>query len=319
MLLSFSILEASSTALLLRHASGSNFSLHILPARDTCYLGVYGGDHRPEVTSSVGWARGVFYLTEEHHQRLELMGSGETVAVDFNFVMQWLAECEANHLHDQADAKHASASESPAIPQAKILLIDVDENKLVHANSSARYVALSYVWDRQGTTVHKFETTTATLDQLLTSLATVSGIPIVVLDAMQLVASVGERYLWVDRLCIVQDYAMNKHENISQMDIIYANAVFTVVAASGISGDIPLLPGVRPGYQSAASLSAGRWGSLEARLVGSAIRTQWFALGHTRMDLSGDAPLATAGHLHRPRSYVRVRRKRRARFRGGHP
>ncbi|KAI0762235.1 heterokaryon incompatibility protein-domain-containing protein, partial [Fomes fomentarius] len=175
------------------------------------------------------------------------MGSGETVAVDF--VKRWLAECEANHLHGQADAHHESASESPAIPQANILLIDVDQNKLVHANSSARYVALSYVWGQHGTTVHNFETTTATLDQLLTSLATVSGIPIVVLDAIQFVAAVGERYLWVDRLCIVQDDATNKHENISQMDIIYANAVFTVVAASGISGDIPL-PGVRPGTRA---------------------------------------------------------------------
>ena len=79
----------------------------------------------------------------------------------------------------------------------------------------------------------------------MTSICDIPGIPIVVRDAIQFVAAMGERYLWVDCLCIVQDNTENKHKNISQMDRIYASAVFTIVA-SGESGDHPL-PGVRPG------------------------------------------------------------------------
>ena len=219
------------------------FSLHIFPTRDTSYLGVYGGNERPEVTSSFGWARGVFDLNSENYRRLETLGKGYTVAVDL--VKNWLADCEAYHHHEQEDTLRKAVSSRNA-QKADIYLVDVIGSRLVRADSAVRYVALSYVWGQQGTTVDNFETTQATLDRLLTSLGSISGMPTVVRDAMQFVGAVGERFLWVDRLCIVQDDAQNKHENISQMDKIYASAVFTIVASSGISGDVPL-PGVRSG------------------------------------------------------------------------
>lgn len=176
------------------------------------------------------------------------MGNGEIVAIDF--VKSWLAACETYHHHDRDANTTGSESgvviPSKAIRKANLLLIDVEQERLVHADSSVRYVALSYVWGARGSTVNNFETTKAALDHLLTSLADIPDIPMVVHDAIRFTAEVGERYLWVDRLCIVQDDAANKHENINQMDIIYASAVFTIVASHGTSGD-DSLPGVRPG------------------------------------------------------------------------
>ncbi|KAI3317197.1 hypothetical protein HD806DRAFT_527274 [Xylariaceae sp. AK1471] len=46
----------------------------------------------------------------------------------------------------------------------------------------------------------------------------------------------GERYLWADSLCIVQN--MNdKHEHMVMMEALYCGAVLTLVAAAGSHAD----------------------------------------------------------------------------------
>jgi len=56
----------------------------------------------------------------------------------------------------------------------------------------------------------------------------------------------GEKYLWVDSLCIVQDDADIKHVQIQNMDMIYRSAFAVIVAAYGGNAHAGL-PGVRPG------------------------------------------------------------------------
>lgn len=63
---------------------------------------------------------------------------------------------------------------------------------------------------------------------------------------MLLVPRFDERYLWVDSLCIMQDDAENKHNQIALMDVIYQSAILTLVAVSG-KGAGAGLPGVRSG------------------------------------------------------------------------
>jgi hypothetical protein len=43
----------------------------------------------------------------------------------------------------------------------------------------------------------------------------------------------GLRYLWVDRLCIIQDEPTHLTEQLQQMASIYANSYFTIIAADG--------------------------------------------------------------------------------------
>jgi hypothetical protein len=62
---------------------------------------------------------------------------------------------------------------------------------------------------------------------------------------MEVVRGMGERYLWTDAICIVQDNQCEKQELISKMDIIYTNAVMTIVAAEGKNAQAGL-PGARP-------------------------------------------------------------------------
>ncbi|KAI0376121.1 heterokaryon incompatibility protein-domain-containing protein [Hypomontagnella monticulosa] len=73
-----------------------------------------------------------------------------------------------------------------------------------------KYVALSYVWGPPS-----------------------GDWPPTILDAVEVTKRMGEKYLWVDRLCIDQSNPQEKQMLISKMDMIYAGAEFTIVAASG--------------------------------------------------------------------------------------
>ncbi|KAF2807356.1 uncharacterized protein BDZ99DRAFT_478844 [Mytilinidion resinicola] len=83
------------------------------------------------------------------------------------------------------------------------------------------------------------------------SLASIDGgLPLTIADAMLFVSGIGERYLWVDSLCIVQDDEATKTIQINAMDRIYTSAMVTIVAMYGSSCHAGL-PGVRP--------NSGRW------------------------------------------------------------
>ncbi|TGJ84904.1 hypothetical protein E0Z10_g3880 [Xylaria hypoxylon] len=71
----------------------------------------------------------------------------------------------------------------------------------------------------------------------------------VVADAIHLCVEIGQRYLWVDRFCIVQDDLELKAEQIEAMGVIYDRAFLTIVALG--DGPTPGLVGLncRPRQQ----------------------------------------------------------------------
>jgi hypothetical protein len=74
-------------------------------------------------------------------------------------------------------------------------------------------------------------------------------LPNTITDSMKLVSLLGERYLWVDAVCIVQDDENAKAKQMAKTDLVYAGALLTIVAASGDTA-APGLPGVREGTRS---------------------------------------------------------------------
>jgi hypothetical protein len=68
------------------------------------------------------------------------------------------------------------------------------------------------------------------------------GFPKVISHAIECTLKLSFQYLWVDRLCINQSDAHEKHVQISQMDLIYANAQLTIISAPRDPNDG--LPGV---------------------------------------------------------------------------
>ncbi|PVH70530.1 HET-domain-containing protein, partial [Cadophora sp. DSE1049] len=114
-------------------------------------------------------------------------------------------------------------------------LIDCTESKIVPAYSSsiinkAQYVALSYVWGERSQDP-------SCLTSPLKASRPLRDIPQVIADAMEVVKKMGYVYLWVDRYCIPQGNTRRAVEimddHLSKMGHIYANAVFTIIAAAG--------------------------------------------------------------------------------------
>jgi hypothetical protein len=69
------------------------------------------------------------------------------------------------------------------------------------------------------------------------------GVPLTIRDAMTACKKLGERYLWVDRLCIIQDDMDIKQSQIDAMGEIFRCASFTIAAIAG-DGAHHGLPGV---------------------------------------------------------------------------
>ena len=70
-------------------------------------------------------------------------------------------------------------------------------------------------------------------------------IPRVLRDAMDIVRAIGQRFLWIDCICIVQDDPISR-ERLYLRGRIYAGALFTIVALSAAHADTGLA-GVRRG------------------------------------------------------------------------
>ena len=138
--------------------------------------------------------------------------------------------------------------------ECPLTLIDVQGHCLVASNTISsqqrRYMALSYVWGE--TAVPMLRSTQQNVQSLFQkgSLGGRGDIPLVIQDAMRFVGLMGERYLWVDALCIVQDDE-NTQTQLNHMGYIYNQAILTIVALSGDSADCPL-PGVRPSSRPAS-------------------------------------------------------------------
>ncbi|MCJ1276030.1 hypothetical protein MMC21_003835 [Puttea exsequens] len=113
------------------------------------------------------------------------------------------------------------------------------------------YAALSWVWGKvkaeDGLT--DFNSSQASTTGFLNQVE----LPTAVGDAIMLLKSLGERYLWVDFLCIVQDNATDKQTYIPQMGAIYSLARFTLIADDDL-GAQGGLPGVRPGTRAVTEM-----------------------------------------------------------------
>lgn len=141
------------------------------------------------------------------------------------------------------------------MPDLKFLrVIDVEQKRLVPMPDRGRYVALSYTWSP--------EPYTSLLKENVRDLEIPGGINIVKLpptiaDAMAVVHMLGERYLWADRVCIIQDDPRDKRIQINRMDVVYRYAALTIVAAGSSLGTLdPGLPGIRPGSRKIEQATA---------------------------------------------------------------
>lgn len=152
--------------------------------------------------------------------------------VDIKLIRQWMSYCTTHHTEicgTKFMNPHARQS---------VRLIDVQQKQLVDGDLGFKYTALSYVWGRDT----KPLLTKSNLEQYLRPGGfTKDDIPLTIWDAMDLVVDLGERYLWVDSACIIQDDPVDKQQKLPMMGEIYNHAMLVIIAAvknahSGLPG-----------------------------------------------------------------------------------
>lgn len=145
--------------------------------------------------------------------------------IDWDFLKDQLTVC---------CREHTDCYQQPSQLPSGFRLIDVQDRCLVRAWTGIEFLALSYVW---GTNLEKREHTKGVLTKDFeeelehkNSLRS-SELPATVEDAIQACMDLGERYLWVDRLCILQDDLDSKKHQIHAMGNIFASAKLVMIAA----------------------------------------------------------------------------------------
>ncbi len=179
---------------------------------------------------------------------LPTRGTGREVAdqVDLRHVKGWIEKCRSHH----GDACETPSWLENLKPASGLRVIDVVDQKIVPAMPGCRYLALSYVWGESTLVL----TRAAALKSNIARLGEEGGVatlnlPQTIRDAMALTKGLGERYLWVDALCIVQDDLEDVQRQTAAMDSVFSGAALTIVAAAGDDSDHGL-PGLRAGSRS---------------------------------------------------------------------
>lgn len=89
------------------------------------------------------------------------------------------------------------------------------------------YVCLSYCWGDSKSPNQIGRTTSANLSEHLQAIS-FNSLPKTIIDALHLCYELGFRYLWVDRLCIIQDDKEDWRKEASQMCDIYSRSALTI-------------------------------------------------------------------------------------------
>lgn len=187
-------------------------------------------------------------LEEDAHKfrrAKEVHGRRMTATVDMKLVKRWLALCKRAH-GDACESVWWRGNGDDALPPF-VRMLDVMQMSLIQAPSDCCYVALSYVW---GTAGDSYWTTKANMDSRTKPAGLdLSVLPATIVDAVHVTRALGERYLWVDALCIIQDSSDDKGNQIRAMELIYSGAFLTIVAAGGESAHARL-PGLSMGSRT---------------------------------------------------------------------
>ncbi|PIG88467.1 hypothetical protein AARAC_008193 [Aspergillus arachidicola] len=170
--------------------------------------------------------------------------------VNWGVICDWLQDCCANHKGDVN-----KEADSTIVPQMRV--IDVEEGCVVMAPPHCKYASLSYVWGKPSD--QDLSARTENITNLEKKGYLFKNPPTATVhDAMVACAKLGLRYLWTDRLCILQDAIQDKHTQVNAMDVIYSCSVVTLVALAGVDAHYGL-PGVHMRKNSTANLRDTGW------------------------------------------------------------
>ncbi|KAK4207798.1 heterokaryon incompatibility protein-domain-containing protein [Rhypophila decipiens] len=159
----------------------------------------------------------------------------------------WLEDCRLNHdecRHGSYSGKAFDDLSSSATLPFRIIDVGPSDGsqpaRLVtttDAQTTGRYLTLSHCWGKISPT----KTTQAIVAEWHVSLPEDDQLSKTFQDAIWLTRSLGERFLWIDSLCIVQDDPLDLEAQIGEMGAIFERSYCTIAAvdAKGLDSSGP--------------------------------------------------------------------------------
>jgi hypothetical protein len=179
--------------------------------------------------------------------------------ISFPLIRSWIENCSENHNETCALSMDIEGFSEFLQISSELLLIYVQDGCITQVQEPCDYVALSYVWG-QCTSIQLTRANKDTLAIPGGLMSILGDLPQVIQDAIEFTTRLGERYLWIDSLCIIQDDDTMKSKIIGNMNLIYHYALLTLFAATGVdanSGLPGLHPGTRPLEPAMATIGPG--------------------------------------------------------------
>lgn len=155
------------------------------------------------------------------------------ISLDFEEIKGWVRCCERKHTA-------CGDASTPPLPTKHFFVLDVRHRCIIEAPEHCRYVALSYVWGGVG----QYMLTEDNVDRLKQRFSLrPEHLTATIQDAIVLTQKIGEQYLWVDTLCVIQDSKLIRQQTLLDMGQIFKQSLMTIVAGNCSSAN-DRLPGV---------------------------------------------------------------------------
>jgi hypothetical protein len=149
----------------------------------------------------------------------------------FQRIEEWLKHC-GTHI-ECAQAMERSLELNRGRGPARLLYVNSSNTssiRLVERKMNMEYIALSYCWGGDDS----MKLTNLEFDSWAQSIPVIN-LPKTIRDAIICTRRLGLDYLWVDRLCIIQDNAADVTQQIAVMPEIYGMAYLTLSASSAVT------------------------------------------------------------------------------------
>lgn len=154
--------------------------------------------------------------------------------VDLRVLKSWVARCKNKHTLNDSKTCDLFASSAGSLPTG-FKVFDVNTRSVINAPWRPRFIALSYVWGSPNTGSFRLSKKHVEKAGSKDEVKLPDTLTQVIEDAIRLVRDLGEKYLWIDALCIIHDDSTHLSSQINAMDAIYGCAFATIIAASGFS------------------------------------------------------------------------------------
>ncbi len=144
--------------------------------------------------------------------------------IDWTSLKAWITACEDDHPMCRPKGRLFADK-----GDVRVRCVDIKTSTIVPIDADTRYLALSYVW---GAGHHEIR---EHIDHCIVGTeytVMTDSLPQTIRDAIRITEHLGERYLWVDCLCINQGDPRDLDEQIRLMDRIYEYSSLTLVTST---------------------------------------------------------------------------------------